>query len=235
MVILAVETVTRCGSLAWHDARSSRATAGASERAHGERLPGDITDWLAESGHTLADVDLFAVVSGPGSFTGLRVGIATVQGLALAARKPALGVPTLEALADGWRRHDPAPALVVACLDGQRADVFFAAWLVDGSSAIARTAAVIPPAVGLAREAADQVSRLRGQASVIVVGSGGLKYPEPLTQLGDVRIVACPVPLAAAAAALAAERTAEAGVPHALRPVYLRRPDAEIARERQRT
>jgi tRNA threonylcarbamoyl adenosine modification protein YeaZ len=123
-------------------------------------------------------------VSGPGSFTGLRVGIATVQGLALAARKPALGVPTLEALADGWRRHDPAPALVVACLDGQRADVFFAAWLVDGSSAIARTAAVIPPAVGLAREAADQVSRLRGQASVIVVGSGGLKYPEPFTQLG---------------------------------------------------
>jgi tRNA A37 threonylcarbamoyladenosine modification protein TsaB len=67
----------------------------------------------------------------------------------------------------------------------------------------------------------------------VIVGRGGFRYPQPFEQLGGVRIVEAPMPLAAAAAALAAERAALAGPPHALRPVYLRRPDAVLARERQ--
>jgi tRNA threonylcarbamoyladenosine biosynthesis protein TsaB len=235
MVILALETATRRGSLAWRDDRGGRAMTGETERTHGERLPGEITDWLAAAGHVLADVDLFAVVSGPGSFTGLRVGIATAQGLAFAARKPVIGVPTLDALAAGWRQHDPSPALIVACLDGQRGDVFYAAWDVSGTAALDAFTTSIAPAVGGAIEAAARIARVRGEAPVVIVGSGGLRYPQPFEELGGVRIVEAPMPIAASAAALAADRAALAGPPHALRPVYLRRPDAELARERQRT
>ena len=95
------------------------AMAGETERTHGERLPNEMTTWLAAQGRTLADVDYFAVVSGPGSFTGLRVGVASIQGLALAARKRVIAVPTLDAMAKGWLDAPRAAAEVtVPCLDG---------------------------------------------------------------------------------------------------------------------
>jgi hypothetical protein len=123
----------------------------------------------------------------------------------------------------------------VACLDGQRGDVFFAAWLADPSPVLDSSTAVIPPSVGTPEEAAAIVDRLRGQSPVVIVGSGGVKYPAPFERLGEVRIVDAPVPLAETAARLAAERQTRAGPPHALRPIYIRRPDAVLARERQRT
>ena len=235
MTILALETVTRRGSLAWRDNSGVRAITGATERTHGERLPGEVISFLAASGHTLADIDLFAVVSGPGSFTGLRVGIAAAQGLAFAARRPVLGIPTLDALATAWHHHDPAPALIVACLDGQRGDVFYAAWRAiagNGTTSFEASAAVIAPSVGGGPEAAAAIASLRGEDPVVIVGSGGLRHPEAFEQLCDVRIVDAPTPIAAAAAILAAARIGQAGAPHALQPLYLRRPDALIARER---
>ena len=69
-------------------------------RAPAERR--EILDWLALGGHTTRDVDLFAVVSGPGSFTGLRVGIAAIQGFALAGDRPVVSVPTLDAMIATW-------------------------------------------------------------------------------------------------------------------------------------
>ena len=68
-------------------------------RSHGEQLPGQLMAMLDDEGVALHDVDLFAVSIGPGSFTGLRVGIATIQGLALASGKPVVPVSTFDALA----------------------------------------------------------------------------------------------------------------------------------------
>src|SRR5688500_8797889 len=102
MVILALDTVTRAGSMALLDGDVCHARAGDPATTHTERLPAEWIDWLEQHGRRLEDVDLLAVVTGPGSFTGLRVGIAAVQGLALAGRKRAIGVPTLEALVAAW-------------------------------------------------------------------------------------------------------------------------------------
>ena len=83
MRVIALDSTTRAGSVALvEDDCVIDERAGDASRPHAERLPGEIVDLAAAHGVALADVDLFAVASGPGSFTGLRIGIATMQGLA---------------------------------------------------------------------------------------------------------------------------------------------------------
>src|SRR5690349_5194598 len=108
MIVLAIETITRAGSLALvGDGGVIASVTGTSTRSHAERLPGEILDLLRREGLTLADVTLLAVVSGPGSFTGIRVGMAAIQGLALAGRKPTIAIGTLEATIETMLRVGP--------------------------------------------------------------------------------------------------------------------------------
>ncbi len=100
MIVLALDTTTRTGSVAvvatgevrWEGTGDPRLT-------HGERLPGELMTALHGAAVDLASVDLFAVAAGPGSFTGLRVGIAAMQGLAVATGRQIVPVSTLAALA----------------------------------------------------------------------------------------------------------------------------------------
>jgi tRNA threonylcarbamoyl adenosine modification protein YeaZ len=121
MRVLALDSTTRAGSVALVvvDARGNVTVderAGDASRTHGERLPGE----LAALGAPWATIDVFAVASGPGSFTGLRIGIATVQGLALATGRSVVGVSTLEALAQCASARLATGALVGAWVDAQR-------------------------------------------------------------------------------------------------------------------
>ena len=232
MVVLALETVTRAGSLAIATDDTYDATAGDPARTHGERLPGEALDWLAAHGHTIHDVDRFAVVVGPGSFTGLRVGVAAIQGFALATNRPVVPVPTLDALVAGLMFVDrPAAGTVVAaCLDGQRGDVFFAAWAMNGGTWPDESPVAVEPSVGPPE---FFVSRLAGLAdrSLVVVGEAAQRVGPELSRL-NARIVPAAEPLAGTAARLAAGAPERAVAPHALRPIYIRRPDAVLARER---
>src|SRR5688572_22479140 len=100
MLILALDTTTRVSSCAVaRDGAVIREEAGDSSRPQAERLPGDLMSLLEHAGIALPDIDVFAVATGPGSFTGLRIGIATMQGLAFAASKPLVGVSGFDALA----------------------------------------------------------------------------------------------------------------------------------------
>lgn len=83
-------------------------------------LLADIDDSLKEAGVTLSDVDLFACASGPGSFTGLRIGIATLKALAASLRRPCVGIPTLETVAHAAG----ASRATVALLPAGRGEVF---------------------------------------------------------------------------------------------------------------
>jgi tRNA threonylcarbamoyl adenosine modification protein YeaZ/ribosomal-protein-alanine acetyltransferase len=236
MVVLALETATRAGSHAvWIDGALD-ASRGDPARTHGERLPADLVALLARGDRTLADVDLFAVVAGPGSFTGLRVGMATVQGLALPLGRRVVPVPTMDAMAAAWIDADPGEAAVLAlCLDGQRGDVFWATVDRTETRLGAGDAPSPAPAVGRPDDAAaDIVRRAHGRA-VAVVGSGAARHADVFRRrLPSADIADLDLPLAAAAARLAARHPDRAVAADALRPIYVRRPDAELARDRAR-
>jgi tRNA threonylcarbamoyl adenosine modification protein YeaZ/ribosomal-protein-alanine acetyltransferase len=236
MVILALETATRAGSVAiWQDGVSA-AAAGDASRTHGERLPGELTRWAETHGRSIADVDLFAVVSGPGSFTGLRVGIAAIQGLALSGGRLVVAVPTLDALVEAWT-SSPSPdadaSIVVPCLDGQRGEVFIAAYDHGVVDADGHAATLIEPAALRAADASALLAERAGTRATVIVGDGGRRFADVFTSaLPQVRIVDASMTLAEAAVRIAAAHPDRATAPHAIRPIYLRRPDAVIARER---
>jgi tRNA threonylcarbamoyladenosine biosynthesis protein TsaB len=255
MLTLALDTTTRAGSVAlMRDDALLEVFVGDSARTHAARLPGDALEVLRRHHLGWADVDLFAVAAGPGSFTGLRIGIAAIQGLAFANAKPVVAVSTLDALAHaGFERLEgtarpgakpvPAdrPSLVGAWMDAQRGEVYAAlfAATADGEPRVLEPPVVAPPA--------DVVTAWRERflappdpgegPELLLVGDGALAYRD-LVQAGlpRARVVEPVPPLAPSIAALAGRRAAAglAGPPHAVRPVYVRRPDAELARERAR-
>jgi tRNA threonylcarbamoyladenosine biosynthesis protein TsaB len=98
--ILSVETATLSGSVAVsRGAEILAGSVGDSAISHSNTLLNDIDKLLSKTGITLSDIELFAVALGPGSFTGLRIGIATVKALAATMAHPCVGVPTLKAIA----------------------------------------------------------------------------------------------------------------------------------------
>ncbi len=235
MLILALETATRAGSLALIGAGIRRAQAGDATKTHGVRLPRELFDLLEREGRTVDELDYLCVASGPGSFTGLRIGLATVQGIAMTSNKLVIPVPTLDALAAAWFDSHPArPARLVACLDGARGDVFYAVF--DAADREAFSVAV-PASVATPVAAARQIAELGTAGSTVFInGDGALRFRDVFSrELPHAVIDDAPVNLALGAAILAVSRTQDAVAPHALRPLYVRRPDAVLARERARS
>ena len=219
MVVLALDTTTRRGSCAVaRDGRVLREQAGDASRPQASRLPGELLTLLEAEALTLGDVDIFAVATGPGSFTGLRVGIATMQGLAFAAAKPLIGVSALDALAGIAN----APR-VATWVDAWRGEVF-AALYVDGVAAA-------DPVVAVPEDLLTAVP-----SGTLFIGDGAATFAEVIVRVAGPgsRIADPPVPLLAGTIAQLATAAADAGhcpPPHAIRPVYVRRPDAELARD----
>jgi tRNA threonylcarbamoyl adenosine modification protein YeaZ/ribosomal-protein-alanine acetyltransferase len=234
MLTLALETATRPGSVATCDEARCAGRAGDASRTHGERLPGDVCEWLAAERRTLADVDLFAVVSGPGSFTGLRVGMAAIQGLALAGGRKVVPVPTLDAMIAAALRTTTARGLLVPCLDGQRGEVF--ASVVEagqGASSPDDCVRLLEPVSARPDEICERLLRDFGGRALVVIGLDLDRHLDAFRRaLPAARLLAMPGTLAEAAARIAQAHPERAVLPHALRPLYVRRPDAVIARER---
>jgi tRNA threonylcarbamoyl adenosine modification protein YeaZ/ribosomal-protein-alanine acetyltransferase len=233
VVILAIETATRAGSLALLDGSTCVAAAGDPIRTHGERLPAEAVEFVVTAGRALSDVDLLAVVAGPGSFTGLRVGIAAVQGLALPTGRRVVPVPTLEAVVSGWLEASGPDGLVVTCMDGQRGDVFFALYDTAAATRFEECRVLIDASVGRPDEAVEQIlARCQGRP-LQFVSTGRFDHQQTWSgRLAAARFSALPGTLAESAARLAARRGDQAVPPHAIRPVYVRRPDAVLARAR---
>ena len=123
MKILAIETSTLTGSVALleDEAVLGEITLSVSVQ-HSERLMPAIEQLLSNARVDLSEIDLFAVTVGPGSFTGLRIGIAAVQGLAMAGHQPILGVSTLQSLA---YQGIFFPGLIVPCLNAYRGEIYW--------------------------------------------------------------------------------------------------------------
>jgi len=188
---------------------------------------------LARAGTTLADVDVFAVASGPGSFTGLRIGIATMQGLAFVQQKRIVPVSVLLALAIGGAAALDEGAVVGAWMDAHRREVFSALYRVTAAPPFApeRLVELEPPAVGDPLAAWTRWQRLA--APSVIVGDGAVQYAAAIPESS--RAIEAPL-LAGIIGRVAAIRASrgDSVTPAGVQPLYVRRPDAEIARDAER-
>lgn len=229
MIILALDTTTRAGSAAvLRDGAVAAEYIGDPEVTHGERLPADLTRLLDAAAARIEDVELFAVAAGPGSFTGLRVGIATVQGLAMARGRRVVPVSVLEALA---RAAADSGLPVAAWMDAQRGEVFAELYAADGRT-VTRPARAASPAV-LLEEGVDEEDVAAAAGLAVFIGDGAVRYREQITARYAAARILHPPSLAGIIGQIAAEAPDRAVRPHALLPIYVRRPDAELARARR--
>ena len=255
-MILALDTSAAAGSAAVvRDAAVLAQQTGDPSRTHGQRLPRELMSVLEEGRVDLHAIDRFAVSIGPGSFTGLRVGIATIQGLALAQNKLVVPVSSFEALAFSTSNlpasdlrpptsnlrsptsdlRSPtsdlrSPTSVTAVwIDAHRGEVFAALYASDGVELAAPTS--LTPAATLD----GWMPLLATVGGVRFGGDGAVRYRDAIAaRLGARAAIDIDVPpLAGRIGIIAATNDARAGRPHAVVPLYVRRPDAVLARERR--
>jgi tRNA threonylcarbamoyladenosine biosynthesis protein TsaB len=229
MLILALDTSSAAGSAALvRDREVVIARAGDGSRTHGERLPRELMALLEDAGVALRQVDRLAVATGPGSFTGLRVGIAAIQGLALANDRRVVPVTTFEALA--WPSRETGDHLGI-WIDAHRGEVFAALCAPDGTFVVPPSSR--PPAATL--DLWEPHLTRRGDVPTHFIGDGAVRYrPWLQERLGSRAIVHEAEPLLASAIGQIAAAFPDRAVrPHAVAPLYVRRPDAELARDRR--
>jgi tRNA threonylcarbamoyladenosine biosynthesis protein TsaB len=207
MIVLALDTCLTACSVAVLD--GERVMAAASEpmaRGHQERLAPLAQAVMAQAGIGFDKLDRIGVTVGPGSFTGLRVGIAFAKGLAQALSVPLVGVGTLEALAAGER------GLAFAVLDARRDQLYLQAFEAGR--------ALMGPDVLPVEIAAARLVEIGQGRPVTLIGSGA---PLLAGVFPEARVVpaegADPVQVA---------RLAAARAPTPVRPLYLRAPDARL-------
>ena len=132
-LIIGLETATLAGSIAICRGGEVLATSiGNPKTSHSNTLLSDLDQLVKQIGIDLGSVDLLAVTSGPGSFTGLRIGIATVKALAATLKKPCVGVPTLEAIAHAAGESE----LTVVLLPAGRGEVFVQSFAVSDENKV---------------------------------------------------------------------------------------------------
>lgn len=235
MHVLALDTTTRAGSVAIVEGSRVRVEEeGDAGRSHAERLPTALLDCLARAHLSTSDVDCFAVASGPGSFTGLRIGIATMQGLAFVHGKPVVGVSALLALAHLGSARLPPGSRVAAWMDAHRREIFSALYVVGDARAdgLASLEELEGPSVGSAGDTWQRWTS-SGSLPAVVCGDGATLYADTIA--AQARIVPA-TGLAGTIGRLAHAEAVEgrAAHPAAIQPLYVRRPDAEVARDAAR-
>jgi len=161
MTLLAIDTSANlCAVCVWDSAAAIASITEDIGTGHAELLMGMIDDALAQAGKVYADLTRIGVVIGPGSFTGVRVGVSTARGLALALNIPAVGVTTLQGLAhEAQALHPGRPVLAV--IDARREQLYSASYDATGSL-------IAEPAVLDAEATASRA----GGTDLVLTGSG---------------------------------------------------------------
>lgn len=218
MMLLAFDTsMAACSAAVWRpDAGVIAHRFAAMERGHAEALFPMIREVVAEAGTRFADLRAVAVTRGPGSFTGIRVGVAAARGLALATGKPAIAATSLEAIAAGAMRGltpEQAGEPFIVAMDARRGQLYCQQFA--GGRAVSDAQVLTPEAC------ADTLPH----TECIVVGSGAAALARACGSERSVTVVRPGIlPDAADLAAVCAERAPES---EPLSPLYLREPDAK--------
>jgi len=204
-----------CAAALLADGRVLAARNILAERGHAQLLIPMLSDLLSETGLAFADIDRFAVATGPGSFTGIRVALAAAHGLALGTGKPIVGVTVFEAMAAAT--HDVATRLLVA-IDSKRAELFVQ--MFDPKGAPLTEPAMLPP---------DAVADWAGPGALTLTGDAARLVAPHLAGM----VANLPQTWATQVDPVIVARLAESrpvGLPPA--PFYLRAPDAVPAKAR---
>jgi tRNA threonylcarbamoyladenosine biosynthesis protein TsaB len=212
MLILAFDTsVAACSVALWRDGAVLAAARKIMDQGQAEALMPLIETVMAQAGVKYAVLDRIAVTAGPGSFTGVRVGLAAARGLGLATGKPVIGVMTTEALAAAVAEAERAKIQILAAIDTKRGDLYVQKF--DSRLLEVGGVRVIAPA---------DLADWNQTQPVVVIGDGATAALAALGACGS-RSSADALPNAAVIAALAAQR---APVPGGPLPIYARAPDA---------
>ena len=178
MILLTLDTSSNLCAASVHDSGAGELGRAVRDigKGHAEQLMDVIGEALAASGRTYADLGAVAVAVGPGSFTGIRVGVSAARGLALALGVPSTGVSTLHALAQAALDEKPGRS-VMAAIDARRDELYVATFDADGrpltSPAVlllADAAALAAPGIVLTGSGAQLVSDAAGGGFEIVPG-----------------------------------------------------------------
>ncbi|MEW5744616.1 MAG: tRNA (adenosine(37)-N6)-threonylcarbamoyltransferase complex dimerization subunit type 1 TsaB [Nitrospirota bacterium] len=223
MRLLAIETATAVGGVAIMEDDLLIAESRANVKVtHSERLLTEIDHALTSSRLTIDAIDVFALSTGPGSFTGLRVGLSTLKGLAYATAKKVVAVPTLEAFASAITF---TPHMICPLLDARRREVYAGVFAWEGD--------------GLVRILPEQAVKLetllaRLHEPVVFLGEGAALYRKTIEEImGERALFARPrdmAPSPATVAALGMQRARSGAFedPVRLTPLYLRKSEAEL-------
>jgi tRNA threonylcarbamoyladenosine biosynthesis protein TsaB len=223
-LILAVETATLAGSIAlMRGEEVIGSSSGDPAISHSNTLLADLDQLLAGTKIKLPEIDLFAVAAGPGSFTGLRIGIATVKALAATLVRPCAAIPTLQAIA----LAGGASKASVALLPAGRGEVFAQLFSVANDGAVT---ALDEPSHIAPQKMIDKYGSLE---SVLWCGAGAIAQRELIEDSSagkECRIASQPENLARYVAALALRsfRAGQLVAPDALQAIYVRPSDAEL-------
>ncbi len=229
MLILAIETTTHCGSVALlrDDMLLGCLTLNTS-RTHSQRLLRDTDFLMKECGVTPDAIEGVAVSLGPGSFTGVRIGLSFAKGFAFAAARPIAGVPTLKAMA--LRCAEPQ-ILLCTVMDARRGEIFSAIWRMNPDTHVLEE---IRPARAESLDAfLEEVTE-----PALFAGDGGIKFAERIRgRLGDRARFAQPgrnLPSAEEVAVLGREMLLDGRADDValLKPIYLRTPDCNPRKEK---
>ena len=172
MRILAIDTATEACSVALQDPEACYAQFELCPREHTQRILPMVRDILECAETRLADIDVLAYGRGPGSFTGVRIGIGIAQGLALGAELPMVGVSTLATMAQGaWRRT--GATRVLAAIDARMGEVYWAEYVRDEAGVWQgeESEAVLKP-----EAVAERLAALTGEWAT--VGTGWQAWPD---------------------------------------------------------
>jgi len=230
-MLLCVDSSTTAGSVALVSSSQVLAeiVVQIKKRSHSDCLLRYIQYLLDEAELTLHDIDGLVVVVGPGSFTGLRVGLATVQGLAQALALPIYAVSSLQTVAYA---NGPSCLPVQVLLDARKHEVYTARYCWDD---------MLPRLQGVERVISPANLAVEVTTRTIFVGNGVRVYHDIiLDRLPELALLSCAfneVPRAGAAGLLVVAQAQAATVvtPFDLRPVYVRLSDAELHKNSQRS
>lgn len=222
--ILLVDTATSCLSMALCDGEqviAARSANGGPSTA--ARLNPFLQSLFAESNIGPADLDALAVTVGPGSFTGLRVGMAFVKGLAMAIGRPVVPISSLELLA---MNAMASTIQVCSMYDARKSEVYAAVYDCSGD-----VRCIVPESVAAPAAFIERIT-----TSTLFIGDGAVRYRDLIEQrLGELAVFADPLmnepkALAGVKLVIVGLASGKALQPAALLPRYLRLPEAEIAR-----